>query len=1198
MEFVHLHLHSEYSLLDGACRVRNIPETVKAAGHRAAAITDHGVMYGCVEFWRAMKNAGLNPIIGCEVYVAPGSRFDRTPGRDGAAHHLVLLCENNVGYRNLIRLVSKAFTEGFYSKPRVDAELLRDHHEGLIALSACLSGEIPAALTAGEREKAEDAARRYAKIFGKDHFYIELQNHGIPEQRQILPELYDLARKLDLPVVATNDVHYLKKSDAEAQAVLMCIQTNSTMEERGGKGLPTEEFYYKSTEEMEKLFGGFEGAIENTVKIADRCRVEFEFGNYKLPAFPTPKGVSAGDMLRELAYSGLDKLAAAGRLPAADHTVQEYLDRLNYELSVIHGMGYDDYFLIVSDYVGYAKKTGLPVGPGRGSGCGSLVAFCTGITDVDPIRFDLLFERFLNPERVSMPDIDIDFCDVRRGEMIRYVKEKYGDDHVSQIITFGTLGARAVLRDTGRVMGMAYADVDNVVKLIPKTLDVTIEKCLEVPALKELYESSLQIKDLIDTAAALEGMPRNVSIHAAGVVITGEPLSELVPLAVSKDAVITQYDMNTVADLGLLKFDFLALRYLTIIDDAVKQILESEPDFDIEKIDFFDKETYDLISGGRTVGVFQLEQPGMRAMLQNLRPSCIDDILAAIALYRPGPMESIPRYIEGKNAPDKVRYPHPMLEPILSSTYGCIVYQEQVMNVFRTVAGYSFGHADIVRRAMSKKKASVLLAEREGFVAGAVERGMAKTAAEELFDSMESFASYAFNKSHAAAYAVLTFRTAYLKTHYPREYYSALLTSVLGSPEKVAEYIADASKAGIRVLPPDINRSMMDFHVSGRDITFGLAALKNIGRQFVDVIVRERARGDFTSFRDFTDRISGSAELNRRMLETLIKAGCFDSLGVYRSRLIVTLDDALETLSDRMRNNVAGQMDMFSMHGGNEDTSSHGISYPEIPEYPLKELLMLEKEVSGMYFSGHLLDGYSRHIASLDPVSITWLPGDDDKTEDEDGEEGDTDRPAVELSDGQTVTLCGMITSITCKTTRSGEEMAFVTLEDRSGSAEIVVFPKKFNVFRDVLVRDDAVTVTGSVSRRPGEKTKVLLNSAAKLLTDQEFELRRHIAPHEMKNTPSVETAVRRDGERKPARENVSPFPTVPKVVYIKVPGRDTEICRKCRNLCEIFEGGVRTVFFFADEKKYEDHPAGTEMTPFVANELKRIAGEDSVVVR
>ncbi len=1168
-DFVHLHLHTEYSLLDGACRIKDIPEAVIAAGHSAVAMTDHGGMYGTMQFYRTCIEKGIKPIIGCEVYVAPGSRFERVAGREGGSHHLVLLCENEIGYKNLTYMVSKAFTEGFYSRPRVDLELLRHHSEGLIALSACLSGEIPSALTSGDRERAENIAKTYKQIFGKDHFYIELQNHGIAEERQILPELYELAKGLDLPVVATNDVHYLRKSDARAQTVLMCIQTNTTMADGGRPGFETEEFYYKSTQEMERLFGGFEGAIENTVKIAERCNLVFEDKGYLLPTYPLREGETAADLLRLRTYEGIEKLVLAGRLPAEGFTLTDYMERADYELDVIHSMGFDDYFLIVSDYVGFAKGAGIPVGPGRGSGCGSLVAFGTGITDIDPLRFDLLFERFLNPERVSMPDIDIDFCYNRRDEVLAYVKDKYGTDRVSQIITFGTLAARAAIRDCGRALGMSYADVDEIAKLIPRELDVTIDQAMVVPALKEKYESSDDIRELIDTARLLEGMPRNVSIHAAGVVITERPVYEYLPLAVSGGAVITQFDMDTVASLGLLKFDFLALRYLTIIDDAVKMIKERLPDFEIEKVDLGDKKTYELISSGQTSGVFQLESSGMRAMLQNLCPESIDDILAAIALYRPGPMESIPKYIEGKNAPESVEYAHPLLESILRPTYGCIVYQEQVMNIFRTVAGFSFGRADIVRRAMSKKKASALAAERDNFVNGAEERGVDREVAEQLFEDMSSFASYAFNKSHAAAYAMLSFRTAYLKAHYPREYFSALLTSVLGNADKIAEYISEANRAGIRVLPPDINRSMLDFHVSDKDITFGLLALKNVGRQFVDRLILERIDRPFASFSDFLDRMS-EGDLNRRMVESLIKAGAFDSLGVYRSRLLATLDEALGAISRKKSGNIAGQMDMFSMpdavEGGGES-----IVYPEIPEFPTKELLYMEREAAGLFFSGHLLDGYELHIKSLSPQNIAEVAGKEDE------EDADT------LADGTKVCLCGIISSVTQKTTRKGDSMAFATLEDKSGSLELVVFSKQYETYRRHIEEDNAVCITGTVSRRDGERAKVLVNTAAMLLTDEDFKRRK---PEPQKPQPQkvpVQT---------PAR------PKQVSVVYIRVPSKNSEIYKKCENIVEIFEGFTRVSFYFADTKKYADHMHGMALGDVQIAELRRLAGEDSVVLK
>ncbi|MBE6600127.1 MAG: DNA polymerase III subunit alpha [Ruminococcaceae bacterium] len=1150
-DFVHLHLHSEYSLLDGACRIADIPKRAKECGHRAVALTDHGVMYGAVAFFRACKKEGIKPIIGCEVYVAPKSRFDKQIS-DGSAQHLVLLCKNETGYKNLIKMVSTAFTEGFYSKPRVDDALLAEHHEGLVALSACLAGRIPRLLSRGEYDEACAAAKKYAGIFGKDNFYIEIQDHNLPEQKQILPSLIKLAHDCELPLVATNDCHYLRRADSDTQAVLMCIQTNNVLADGRPIGFETDEFYYKTTEEMDELFGEYEGAIENTAKIADMCDFEFSFGKTYLPVFPCPNGVSSVDHLRRLTADGLRRRIEMGDIDINTADLDEYTKRIEYELSVIEKMGYADYFLIVQDYVNFAKSKKIPVGPGRGSGAGSLVAFVLGITDVDSIKFGLLFERFLNPERVSMPDIDIDFCYNRRGEVLEYLSERYGADHVSQIITFGTLAARAAVRDVGRVLGMPYSDVDAVARAVPQALDMTIDRALKMPELREMYESSAEIRKLIDTARAIEGMPRNVSIHAAGVVITQDPVSSYVPLATSNGAVVTQFDMNTVADLGLLKFDLLALRYLTIINDAQMQIRENDPDFDITKVPLNDKKAYKIISSGNTLGIFQLESAGITSMLMNLRPESIDDILAAIALYRPGPMDSIPKYIESRHNREKVNYALPELEGILSSTYGCLVYQEQVMQVFREIAGYSYGQADIVRRAMSKKHADELEAERGRFVSGAVERGISPSDAEKLFDDMGSFASYAFNKSHAAAYALISYRTAYLKAHYPREYFAALLTSVLGNSVKITEYISECNKAGIQVLPPDINESGMYFHVSGKNICFGLLALRNVGKQFAQNLINERKLARFSSFTDFIERMS-SGELNKRQIESLIKSGAFDGLGVFRSRLLSSYEKIIDNANDKSRGNIAGQLDMFSI--GQEDLKAPTFEYPDIPEFSVKEKLMLEKECSGMYFSGHIIDSYSKCIGSISVTPIAELIGDEN---------------ADKIHDRDRVTVAGIITSLTRKTTKKDEQMAFFTLEDRCGEIECVVFSRQYERLSSYLRVDAAVKVEGTVSVRDEEDPKILASNIEDLIENDRFQVKKE----EPKSEPK------------------------PKKLYLRVPNMSSEEYKKSENLIEIFPGDTPVMYYETESKKYFVRHSGMHISSFLLSELEKYLGKDNVVYK
>lgn len=1171
-DFVHLHLHSEYSLLDGACRIKDIPARAAECGHTAVAITDHGVMYGVIAFYNECKKHGIKPIIGCEVYVATGSRFERGVSRDSSKYnHLVLLCENQMGYKNLMYMVSKGFTEGFYSKPRIDMELLRDHSEGLIALSACLAGRVPSLLLKGEYNEAVRAAKELSDIFGKDNFYIELQDHGLQDQHQILPELVRLAEECDLPLVATNDCHYLRRENAQTQAVLMCIQTNSSILDGRPIGFETDEFYYKNTDEMRMLFGKYSGAMENTVKIAERCNLEFDFDTYKLPKYPTPAGVNAARYLRDITFSGL-KRRVDDKTIVYQNDENVYIDRIEYELGVIENMGYSDYFLIVWDYVNFAHRNNIPVGPGRGSGAGSLVAYLVGITDIDPIRFDLLFERFLNPERVSMPDIDVDFCYNRRDEVIRYMFDKYGEDHVSQIIAFGTLGARAAVRDVGRVMGMSYSDVDTVAKAIPRDPSITLDEALVLPELKSIYDSSPQLKKLVDTARELEGMPRNVTIHAAGIVVSDKPITEYLPLATSNGAVVTQFDMDTVAMLGLLKFDFLALRYLTIIDDTCKSIRERVPNFDPESIPLDDRKAYELISDGNTLGVFQLESGGMRQMLSELAPDRFEDIIAAIALYRPGPMDSIPQYIEARHNSAKVEYAHPLLEPILSSTYGCIVYQEQVMSIFRVIAGYTYGHADVVRRSISKKKGNVLKSEKDNFLNGAVKNGVEREIAEKLFDDMASFANYAFNKSHAAAYALISYRTAYLKAHYPCEYMAALITSVLGNMSKLAEYIGECSKYRIKVLAPDINESRMLFYPNGENILFGLLALKNVGQQFIENILREReAGGRFKDFESFISRMS-KYDMNKRMVESLIKVGAFDSLGVYRSRLLASYEILMDTEQQKNRNNLSGQLDMFSMVSESVDITP-SFKYPTIPEVSAREKLKMEKEIAGMCFSGNLLDGYAKHIDSLDTRKISEL------------------LDADSLTEKESVRIVGIVTSVTVKTTRKNDKMAFFSLEDKYGEIECIAFPTQFDKNSSRIREDRALCIEGNVSLREDEDPKIIVDRIFELIENSDYEI-----------TASNITD-RSNINKQTEKINAPPSrPQAPgagaKTLYLRVPDLNSREYLKARNIVNIFEGTTKVMFFDSSATKYITYERGIALSEYIYNELISLIGKENVVLK
>ncbi len=1163
-DFVHLHLHTEYSLLDGACRIKDIPEAVIAAGHSAVAVTDHGNMYGVMQFYRTCKAKGVKPIIGCEVYVAPGSRFDRVAGREGGSHHLVLLCENDIGYRNLIYMVSKAFTEGFYSRPRIDLDLLKHHSEGLIALSACLSGEIPSALSAGDRERAEQIALTYKQIFGKDHFYIELQNHGIAEQRQILPELYSLAKELDIPVVATNDVHYLRKSDARAQTVLMCIQTNTTMADGGRPGFETEEFYYKSTLDMQRLFGGFEGAIENTVKIADMCNVELEHEGYVLPSFPLNEGENAADMLRLKTYEGLERLVSAGRIPADGYTFDDYLIRADYELGVIHSMGYDDYFLIVSDYVGFAKSADIPVGPGRGSGCGSLVAWCTSITDIDPLRYDLFFERFLNPERVSMPDFDIDFCYVRRQEVIDYVIRKYGADHVAQIVTFGTMAARGAVRDVGRVLGLPYNVVDEVAKAIPNELKITIDKALRASEdLKTLYATNDDVKRLIDIAKQVEGMPRHASTHAAGVVITRDPVSSYVPLAVNDESVVTQFTMVTLENLGLLKMDFLGLRTLTVIDDAVKLIKRTNPDFDIDKITLDDEETFEMLSQGRTDAVFQYESAGMRSVLSRLKPQSLEDLIAVISLYRPGPADSIDTYIHNRHNPQDTKYKSELLRDILDVTYGCMVYQEQVMEICRKLAGYSYGRADLVRRAMSKKKLDVMEKERHNFIyglknengdmecPGCLANGVSVETANDIFDEMSNFAKYAFNKSHAAAYAFVSYQTAWLKCHYPCELLAATLTSVLDSSTKVSNYIAEATRLGIKVLSPNVNSSFEGFTVKKGAIRFGLLAIKNLGRGFIKTIIDNREQGGkYTDFYSFCKRVY-SKEFNKRAVESLIKCGALDGMGLNRNQMLHMLPSVIADLDADKNKNVIGQIGFFDEDSG--FSYSNEFVAPDIEEMPYRELLSLEKDITGLYISGHPMDEYKDISAKIKADSISEIL-------DSDGTFGS------KYKDNSKVRLYGIISKIEKRTTKNSSTMCFVTLEDLTASIECIVFSRQYAERVQLLQGGNIVLINGRLSMREDREPSVVCET---------------IEP----NPKNI------------LKETAKPEKKQRKGIFLRLESEKCPEITKINTLIDIFGGGFPVYAFFKNTGKYE-RIGFVNLNEPMCNEFKTIIGDENVVVR
>lgn len=1151
-DFVHLHLHTEYSLLDGACRIDSLMERVKENGQKAVAITDHGAMFGCVEFYKSAKKHGVKPIIGCEVYVATRSRFDKVSHVDGN-HHLVLLCKNETGYKNLMKLVSAAYIEGFYSRPRVDKELLAAHSEGLIALSACLAGEVPQALLAGNYDKAKETALAYQALFGKGNYYLEIQDHGMADQRQILPLFLQLAEDTGIPLVASNDAHYLRREDSRMQHILMCIQTGKTESDDEKLEFETDEFYVKSTDEMYQLFSYIPQACENTAIIAEKCNFDFEFGVTKLPEFSAPDGKNNESYFRELCNQGLAE--RYGNSP--DDAITE---RLEYEISVISGMGYTNYYLIVADFIDFARDNDIPVGPGRGSGAGSIAAYCLGITGVDPIKYGLLFERFLNPERISMPDFDIDFCYERRQEVIDYVIEKYGADHVAQIITFGTMAARAAIRDVGRVLDIPYQKVDEVAKMVPMELQMTLKRALQISKpLRDQRDNDESIRDLLEIAQKIEGMPRHASTHAAGVVITPQQVSNYVPLSTNDGAVVTQFEMNTIEELGLLKMDFLGLRTLTVISDAEKMVRRANRDFSIDDAPYDDAEVYALLSSGDTDGVFQLESAGMKQTLTGLKPQNMEDIIALISLYRPGPMDSIPTYIRNRHNPSLIEYKAPELAPILNVTYGCIVYQEQVMQICRELAGFSYAQADLMRRAMSKKKHDIMEKERQHFIYGSTEpgsecpgsvaNGISADVANEIFDEMSSFASYAFNKSHAAAYAVVAYQTAYLKCHYPKEFMAALLTSVLDNTTKIITYISESQRMGIGVLPPDINESYANFVVQGDTIRYGLLALKNVGRNLISNVVRERKEnGRYLSLYDFCYRLSGT-EINRRAVESFIKSGAFDNMGKTRRGMMMAVEGMLKSIDSERKNNLEGQLNLFEAAG--QESNRH-YPIPDCDEFASDILLQQEKEVSGLFLSGHPLQEYHDVIESLGNTSIAAIMSDEDP-----------------VPDNAEITLACIIVSARFHTTKNNDIMAFVLVEDLTGTMEMIVFPRTLSDANEVVKENEAVVVRGRVSTKEEEGTKIL---AQKIESIESF------SPNKIRQAQSS------------SREGL----------FLRVPSKDSAEYKQITNLLQIFEGDWPVYIRFEDTELMTRTPKSmwTLHNKTLLDELTTLLGEQNVAIQ
>ena len=1171
MSFVHLHVHTEYSLLDGACRIDKIAQRAKELGQTALAVTDHGVMYGAVAFYKACKEAGIKPIIGCEVYVAPRAMTDKAHGTDNDYSHLILLCRNEQGYRNLCRLVSAGFTEGFYMKPRIDWALLHKHAEGLICLSGCLAGEIPQRLIRGDYDGAKARAVELAGLFGEDGFYLEIQNHGIPDEARAAEGLIRLHRDTGIPLVVTNDAHYIEKKDAYYQDVLMCIQMGKTVDDPNRMRFESQELYLKSEDEMRALFPDWQEAADNTVKIAEMCSFDFTFGHYFLPRFKLPEGEhDSYDYLVKLCEKGF-----AERYPNSP----EVHAQLEYELSMINKMGFVDYFLIVSDFIGYAKRNGIPVGPGRGSAAGSVVSYCLHITDVDPIKYNLFFERFLNPERVSMPDIDVDFCVNRRAEVIDYVKRVYGEDHVAQIVTFGTMAARNAVRDVGRALSVSYAETDAVAKQVPSgpgALNITLDEALKLSKpLHEMYEQDETLKRLIDVARALEGMPRHASTHAAGVVITEKPVYEYVPLAKNDEAVVCQYPMTTLEELGLLKMDFLALRNLTVLDDAVKLVQRDEPGFRIEDVPEDDGETYEMLAQGRTSGVFQLESTGMTGVCVGLKPKSIEDITALIALYRPGPMDSIPRFLECSVHPEKVSYKHELLRPILSVTYGCIVYQEQVIEIFRRLAGFSLGQADMIRRAMSKKKHKVIDAERVAFIhgdpargiPGAVANGVSESVANSIYDEILDFASYAFNKAHAVCYAIVAYRTAYMKRHHPQQYMAALLTSVLDNSNKVAEYIAECRELGIKLLPPDVNESGANFTVAGENLRYGLVAIKGIGWGAINGLVAERESGGlFKSFEDFCRRMSGR-ELNRRAVENLIKAGAFDSMGYKRRALVQICGAVIDSISQAARDNISGQMDLFGDPDEGGEARPVSIPIPDIEEFSARERMAMEKETTGLYLTGHPMDEYRAAVKKIGASPIGAVMNDFAA---EDGPRS--------FADGQYITVAGVVAGARTRPTKNNSLMSYITLEDDTGAMEVIAFQRVLDQSSMFIKDNAALIVRGRISVRDEKEPQLMADT---------------IRPIEEADSMKA-AAARPDGAPRPAPSGDDP--AAQQKLWVKLPAADDPRIKRIELILTMFPGQQQMVIYCAREKR--KLTARCIIHDSLVAELKEMLGEENVVVK